>query len=1464
MNLNALLMAVLLVLLPLVQTFSQEIFINEFMASNSATIADSEGGFDDWVELYNGGATPVDIGGMYVTDDLLEPTKWQIPTSDPSQTTIAPGGYLLLWFDGEPAQGPLHVDPKLGAGGEDIGLFASDGSTQIDALTFGQQNSDVSYGRLPDGGVDFQFFNNPTPGAANEASQGNDQAEAPEASVTAGFYNSPFSVELSSTTPNAAIYYTLDGSEPTDASNSYMAAITVSQSTTLRAKAYAPNLDPSKTATFTYLFEVSHTFPVVALSFNNDDFFDPATGIYPNFEEDWERPVNVEFFETDGSLSFNEPAVAEIHGTGSATLPQKSLRIESKPGLGSGQFNHSIFPDLQFDNYPRFLLRNSGQDWNITMFRDAMVASLTADLSDVGNIIQQPDMHHQGFRPSIVYLNGEYWGIHNLREHMQDPYVTQHFGLKDNEIDLLDNDEIKEGSDENWEELSDFLNTSDFSSDAILDQFAQKVNLPHFLDYYVANIIIDNSDWPGNNYRRWRAKDNGKWNFMTFDLDFTFGLFSITPGGNTWNTGDATPNSLARSLDDSQILWPNPHWKTLFFRKPMENEQFRTDFINRTADFLNVLFASDRVNARIDEFVATYSPEYQQHFDKWSSGWNPVPGNVEKLRSFANERPANMRQHVVGAFSEVTGTADVTLQANPSNGGTIEFSTLSLTPANLPWSGEYFRGVEIPVKAIPAPGYVFDGWSLGTLGGNATGTVMLSGDLVLVANFIFSGTAVENVIINEINYNSPDAPNSGDWLELYNPENQTVDLSGWTLEDEDGGLFTMPNGTVIPPNDYLVLVEVEAEFVAVYPSVNNFLGSFGDGVTGFKFSNNNELLVLKNASAEVIDSVHYDDESPWPAEADGDGPTLQLTDHFLDNALATSWIAQAPTPGAINIVTLQPQTINFPAIPDKLTTDAPFNVSASASSGLDVTFEIVSGPASIAGNIITLNGTEGTVVVRATQSGDSNWEAATPVQRSFQVTEDVVSTEYCGSSGQQPWIEWIGKVEFGGINHASGKNQYGNFTSISTTVAPGQTVGLTVTPVFSWTVYDEYIRVWIDYNQDFDFNDAGEMILEGHGTGAISANVTIPTNAAFGQTRMRVSMQRNQYAGPCDLFTVGEVEDYSVVIGSSGLIPQTIDFPAISDKNTTSPPFTLAATASSGLPVSYEIVSGPATVSGNTVTLTGTSGVVTVRAKQSGNAQYEAATPVNRTFTVVNIPPPPPPGTYCKSQGSQPWHEWIRRVQFGSIDHISFKNQYGNFINISTNAVLGETMVLTVEPDFSWEVFDEYIRVWIDFNQDFDFDDPGEMVMEAHGTTAQTANVTIPASAALGQTRMRVSMRRGQYPAACGDFVLGEVEDYTVNITPNMPSLPVNDGLTVAPKLLLAPNPVSNAVTARFSLAEEGSVKLSIISLGGHSLLSEEMELQAGWHQITFDVAAFESGTYAVFIQPAGQKAMVERFVKME
>jgi len=146
------------------------LYINEFMANNASCCPDTDGDkdeFDDWIEVYNPGTTPIDIGGMYFSQDKDEPLGYQIPKSDSKLTTIQPGGFLLLWADGNPEQGVLHIKFKLNQTGEYIGLFYDDGR-KIDGLKFGKQNENTSYGRTSNGGSEWKEFNTPTPGKSNQ------------------------------------------------------------------------------------------------------------------------------------------------------------------------------------------------------------------------------------------------------------------------------------------------------------------------------------------------------------------------------------------------------------------------------------------------------------------------------------------------------------------------------------------------------------------------------------------------------------------------------------------------------------------------------------------------------------------------------------------------------------------------------------------------------------------------------------------------------------------------------------------------------------------------------------------------------------------------------------------------------------------------------------------------------------------------------------------------------------------------------------------------------------------------------------------------------------------------------------------------------------------------------------------------------------------------------------------------
>ena len=562
------------------------------------------------------------------------------------------------------------------------------------------------------------------------------------ASVKGGRFTASFAVSLQSATTNADIRYTLDGNEPDSLTSlRYSAPININVTTTLRAKAFALGQISSKITTHSYLFNMPHTFPIMAVSFKPNDFFSPTTGIYPNYLLDLEVPAHIEFFENGNNVAvLDQDLGVEIQGTASASLPQKSLELKAKASYGLANMPYKMFSDLPYTNFKRLVLRNSGQDWNITMFRNDYVTSLFLDMSDIGTILKKPEIYASSYRPSVVYYNGQYWGIHSINERVKTTFVEQHFGLTGSQYDMVENEtETLNGDSTVWLNFQAYLNSGvNFSTTTGYDDLKSRIDIQNFMDVMAYNVFIDHEDWPANNNRRFLAKAAGsKWKWISFDYDFTMGLFQATGG---FNTGDPSPTALRRLVDPTYRFFNNEPWSTLLFRKCMENAQFRRDFSNRLADMMNTIFKPARLNQRLTNFQNLYANEIVRHSNRWG---NPnaiiFPQNVAKIKNFNDNRAPFVYQDVDTQLADVTGTADVTLNVSPAGTGSLQFSTLSLGNGNLPFTGKYFTGIDIPVVAVAAPGYVFSGWSDAALPSAHTVNVRLTGAKTLTAIFVPEG-----------------------------------------------------------------------------------------------------------------------------------------------------------------------------------------------------------------------------------------------------------------------------------------------------------------------------------------------------------------------------------------------------------------------------------------------------------------------------------------------------------------------------------------------------------------------------------------------------------------------------------------------------------------------------------------------------------------------------------------------------
>jgi len=500
---------------------------------------------------------------------------------------------------------------------------------------------------------------------------------------------------------------------------------------------------------------------------------------------------------------------------------------------------------------------------------------------------------------------------------------------------------------------------------------------------------------------------------------------------------------------------------------------------------------------------------------------------------------------------------------------------------------------------------------------------------------------------------------------------------------------------------------------------------------------------------------------------------------------------------------LQDQIISFPAIPNKLTTDAPFTINATASSGLNISYTI-SGPATLSGNTVTLNGTTGTVSITASQAGNSQYNAAPNVIRTFSVTE----LTGCNCSLIPLTASMIFNVSDN--NNVSGTNTAASLVDEQNLAGDPVCADGNTTPTTDWYLPWGSHAVYIDLGQEY--NIYGIALLDGPGIGAFEVTTGIPGswnpaiidfntegfNVWQNFDNLNVTSRYIRLDKLASDSKIKEIRICGTPVGITGPPMVSITAPAqgsnvaccdvtvnytlsgdiagitfspIPNKLTTDAAFTINASANSGLPVSY-VIAGPATLSGNTVTLNGTAGVVSISAGQAGNSQYNPASNVIRTF-IVSEPGNNP--DYCAARGEQPWQQWIENVNFAGINNTSEKDGYGNFLGELATVTAGGTHTISLTPGFSWQHWDEYFNVFIDFNQDNDFDDTGELVFSGISNMGTPPNlptppstlsgsISIPSSASNGTTRMRITMQQGAYAGPCETFTSGEVEDYSVNI----------------------------------------------------------------------------------------------------
>lgn len=792
------------------------IVINELMPKNVTYKVDDTYQFSGWAELYNNGAEDVDISLYFFSDSLPLPTKWQINKN----VILKPGDYVVVYFDANEENDPLHANFKLPARKGCLYLSNEKGSI-IDKMAYDTTYRNISYGRIVDGGEKLGYFLKATPNAANASnSAATVKTAAPQFNLTPGFYQGNQNVEISAADQSAKIYYTTNGDEPTTKSNLYTGSISISHNTPLRAIAVKDGEMSSDVTTGTYFInETVNKLPIVSIVSDSLLLYGDELGLlvagvngkdpvpdycsgpdkFANYWNDWDRPCNFELFDQGKTERLNQELKIGNFGACSRTKYIKSIKVNAGKVYGPKELNYSIFSEKPNLQWKSVVLRNSGNDYGRSYLRDGFMQTL---------LIGQLDIDHQAYQPSMVFINGSFYGMLNIRERTNKDFIWSNYGLDEDEFYINEGKRANE-PDSKYNELlllAEYMNnliqkddTDSLNSQWTYDQIDRRIDINEFLNYFMAEIYYNNTDWPGGNIKCWKKKGNdaqktdGKWRWILYDTDFGYSLYGTNYNSNGMTTATEHP----------------------LFGAFIENELLKEKFLAKNCVHLVTTFKPERAKHILDSLVNNIKPDVDRYIKKISSV-GKIEANFESdinsMRTFAEKRPNYLFRRIAKYFNRDTLPIHIY-----SDLASAKFS-INEEPIKISdFNSYFFTNTNYRIKAIEPKGYRFDHWEI-SIGDSA----YTSENIVCTGTF--KGEKFKAVYVKDKDYNPSSrllfineicTSNSvfvdefreqEDWFEIYNAGDSEYDLSGLylSINKDTLGKFKIPHSSaaIIPANGY--------------------------------------------------------------------------------------------------------------------------------------------------------------------------------------------------------------------------------------------------------------------------------------------------------------------------------------------------------------------------------------------------------------------------------------------------------------------------------------------------------------------------------------------------------------------------------------------------------------------------------------------------------------------------------------
>ena len=631
--------------------------ISLMVGKNVSLKAAGDGQHYDLIKLHNAGQEPVSLLGYALSNKPGNPGKWVFP-----DVNIPAGGTLIVYASGldKSANGELHTNFSISKNGDAVYLFSS-AAEMIDKLQAGAFLNDVAYGR--DDAGKLAYFTSPKLEGANGTGYAGITA-MPAFGTKPGIYDGEIAITLDAP-EGESIHYTLDNTTPTAASPVYKGPVTASKNTVVRAVCMREGYLTNQTVSGTFLFKgdgVNHALPVVSLVTDPDNLWSSQKGIYaygdhynPDLEfgemlntaqfytskarpDLWERPAGFEVFDESGKQVFFQNVGIRIAGSFGRGRAQKGFNVFARDEYGDSRLQYPFFEELPYTEYKSVALRAGGQDQSYSKIRDELATGLLRG-TDV-NIL------YQAYKPYVLYLNGEYWGVYFMKEKRNRFFVAQH----ENTDNVTDMDIIKSnktafyGSVKEWADLMDYLKSHDLNDAAAYKYVDERVDLSSFTDYMICEIYSANSDpWNIQYYKL----PGGKWKWIYYDFCWSFGSSENKANHNTLPIRRLSGKPCSDLFNE---LLAVPAWRDRFCR--------------RFADILKTVYAPARVEAYVDRLYGYVEPEIAREREKFNSAtwlgvkqpavsiasYDKFQSQIALIREFAQKRPDVIKAQLKAEF----------------------------------------------------------------------------------------------------------------------------------------------------------------------------------------------------------------------------------------------------------------------------------------------------------------------------------------------------------------------------------------------------------------------------------------------------------------------------------------------------------------------------------------------------------------------------------------------------------------------------------------------------------------------------------------------------------------------------------------------------------------------------------------------------------------------------------------------